>query len=156
MDLVPLPKQLAFLINDVARLLRRRFDQRAQTLGLTRAQWQVLTYVGRNEGTNQAGLADFMEVEPITLSRHIDRMQAAGLVERRPDPGDRRAHRLYLTEEGRPILAKLRALGSDVLNDVLAGVSDEDAERLVETLLAMRGNLTCKPETPAPERKLAS
>lgn len=156
MDPIPLPKQLAFLINDVARLLRRRYDQRAQTLGLTRAQWQVLTYVGRNEGTNQASLADFMEVEPITLSRHIDRMQAAGLVERRPDPNDRRAYRIYLTEEGRPILAKLRVLGTEVLDEVLAGVPEQDAERLIETLLALRGNLTSKPETLVSERKAAS
>lgn len=156
MQSIPLPKQVAFLISDVARLLRRRFDHRAQSLGLTRAQWQVLTYVGRNEGTNQVGLAEFMEVEPITLSRHIDRMQAAGLVERRPDPADRRAYRLYLTDKGRPLLDQLRSLGGCVMDEVFAGVSKEDTERLVDTLLVMRGNLSSRQEDATDERKVAS
>ncbi|MGE0211525.1 MAG: MarR family winged helix-turn-helix transcriptional regulator [Parvibaculaceae bacterium] len=153
---MPLPKQIAFLVNDVARLLRRKFDQRAQTLGLTRAQWQVLAYVGRNEGTNQASLADFMEIEPITLSRHLDRMQASGLVERRQDPSDRRAYQLFLTEPGKELLGKIRALGAVVLEEVLTGIPQGDVEKLVETLLAMRGNLSTRTEDGANDERLAS
>lgn len=156
MENMPLSKQIGFLVNDVARLMRRKFDQRAQTLGLTRAQWQVMAYVGRNEGTNQAGLADFMEIEPITLSRHLDRMQASGLVERRQDPSDRRAYQLFLTEPGRELLVKVRALGANVLEEVLEGIAQEDVEKFVETLLVMRGNLSTKTEESSSNERLAS
>src|SRR5258705_11616931 len=82
---------LGFLLHDVARLLRRRFEQNARDSGLTRSQWQVLAYLANNEGINQSGLADLLEIEPITLGRIIDKLQTRGLIERRPDPSDRRA-----------------------------------------------------------------
>src|SRR5690349_15990228 len=106
-------RQLGFLLYDVARLLRRRFDQRAQKSGLTRAQWHVLAILKRNEGLNQAALADLMDMEPITLSRHIDRLESAGWVSRRPDPNDRRARRLYLGEKVTPLLEDMRCLGGE-------------------------------------------
>lgn len=153
---MPLPKQIAFLVNDVARLMRRKFDQRCQTIGLTRAQWQVLAYVGRNEGTNQAGLAEFMEIEPITLSRHLDRMQASGIVERRQDPSDRRAYQLFLTDAGKEQLASIRALGAVALEEVLAGIPQADVEKLVETLMVMRSNLSNRTEEASREERIAS
>ena len=73
MNIPPSENDLGFLINDVARLIRRAFDQRAQGCQLTRAQWQVLAFLFHNEGSNQATVADALDVEPITLSRHIDR-----------------------------------------------------------------------------------
>src|SRR5258708_25444872 len=82
---------LGFLLHNVARLLRRRFEQNARGSGLTRSQWQVLAYLANNEGINQSGLADLLEIEPITLGRIIDRLQTRGLIERHPDPSDRRA-----------------------------------------------------------------
>ena len=85
------------LLVEVGRLLRRNFNRRAQELGLTQAQWQALAHLSRKQGINQACLADLLEVQPITLARLIDRLAAAGWVERRPDPADRRAQRLYLT-----------------------------------------------------------
>jgi len=156
MENMPLPKQIAFLVNDVARLMRRKFDQRCQTIGLTRAQWQVLAYVGRNEGTNQAGLAEFMEIEPITLSRHLDRMQASGIVERRQDPSDRRAYQLFLTDAGKEQLASIRALGAVALEEVLAGIPQADVEKLVETLMVMRSNLSNRTEEASREERIAS
>src|SRR5712672_4409207 len=88
---------LDFLLHDVARLLRKRFEQNARGSGLTRSQWQVLTYLARNEGISQSGLADLLEIEPITLGRIVDKLQTRGLIERRPDPSDRRAWLLHLT-----------------------------------------------------------
>src|SRR5207302_9486649 len=86
-----LDSSFGFLLHDIARLMRKRFDQRARNLNLTRAQWQVVAHLARHEGINQAGLAEIIEIEPITLGRLIDRMEEAGWVERRPNPSDRRA-----------------------------------------------------------------
>src|SRR5258706_2225794 len=86
---------LGFLLHEVARLLRRRFEQNARGSGLTRSQWQLLAYLANNEGINQSGLAELLEIEPITLGRIIDKLQARGLIERHPDPSDRRARVLY-------------------------------------------------------------
>src|SRR3546814_5842575 len=81
---------LAFMIADTSRLLRRSFDERTRVIGITGAQWRLLFTVSRNEGQNQGATAELLEVEPITLCRMIDRMDDAGMVERRPDPNDRR------------------------------------------------------------------
>jgi MarR family len=88
---------LGFLLHEVARLLRRRFEQNARDFGLTRSQWQVLAYLANNEGINQSGLADLLEIEPITLGRIVDRLQARGLIERHPDPSDRRGSGSFIS-----------------------------------------------------------
>src|SRR5258708_935422 len=93
---------LGFLLHEVARLLRRRFEQNARGSGLTRSQWQVLAYLAKNEGIYQSGLADLLEVEPITLCRIVDKLQALGLVERHPDPSDRRAGLPYINPPAPP------------------------------------------------------
>ena len=95
------------LIGQVSRLMRRSFDERARGIGVTRPQWQVLTLLARHEGINQGGLAEILEVEPITLGRMIDRLQDADLVERRADPADRRAWRLHITPNGNALLTAL-------------------------------------------------
>jgi MarR family transcriptional regulator, transcriptional regulator for hemolysin len=146
-------RTLGFVMNDVARLLRKEFEQRARAgaLGLTRAQASVLAYLARQEGINQAALAQLLEVEPITLARLLDRLQAAGFVERRPDRRDRRAHLLYLTEAAWPLLDRIFALAGEVREDALAGVDEIDRERLLEMLLAMKANLlrrSAENETP--------
>src|SRR5689334_3033341 len=102
-----------FVLHDVARLLRKRFDQRARALGLTRAQWQVLAHLARAEGINQSGLADILEIENITLGRLVDRLEEAGWVERRLSGQDRRVRLLHLTEKAKPILGRMRALGEE-------------------------------------------
>jgi DNA-binding MarR family transcriptional regulator len=131
-------------MHDVSRLLRRRVDKAAQTIGLTSAQWRVLAYLGRAEGSNQASLADHMDMEPITLSRHLDRMEAGGMLERRPDPNDRRAHRLYLTDSGRKLIESFRSVTVDVMNDFTDGISDEEIATAIDILTRMRANLTGK------------
>ena len=136
-----LQQTLGFLLNDVARLLRKRFEQRARHLGLTRAQWQVLAYVARHEGIHQQALAEILEIEPITLVRLIDRIEAAGLVERRQHPKDRRVRLLHLTPAAHPILEEMRKIGQATREEALAEISPADRERLTEILLSMRGNL---------------
>lgn len=133
---------LGFLISDVSRLMRRRFDDRARRIGVTRAQWQTLTTLKRHEGINQGGLADLLEVEPITACRMIDRLEEAGLVERRRDPADRRAWLIYLTDEARPVLDQIRALADDMFADLFHGVSEADRAITAATLNAIRTNLT--------------
>ncbi|MES2095413.1 MAG: MarR family transcriptional regulator [Pseudomonadota bacterium] len=136
---------LGFLISDVSRLLRRRFDERARQLGTTRAQWRTLLTLSRNEGLNQGALADLLEVEPITLCRMIDRLEEAALVERRRDPTDRRAWRLFLTEKSKPLIAELKTLGDDLIDGVLFGMSEPARIALDDSLNVMRANLLSLP-----------
>lgn len=136
-----LDRHLGFLLHDVARLLRKRFDRRARAIGLSRAQWSVLAHLSRCEGIHQGGLAEILEVEPISLARMIDRLENAGLVERRPDPSDRRMKRLYLRPPAEPLLERMRALGAETREEALAGLPAAERERLVEALLRMKGNL---------------
>jgi len=100
-------ENIGSMVAHVARLMRRSFDERARGIGATRPQWQVLNLLSRYEGINQGGLAEMLEVEPITLGRMIDRLQDAELVERRADPADRRAWRLHVTAKGNALIAAL-------------------------------------------------
>lgn len=136
-----LTRSLGFLLADVSRLMRRRFDKRAMELGLTRAQWRVLARLRRREGMNQKELADFLEIENITLTRHIDRLEAKGWVERRRDPNDRRAWNLYLNPEVQPILDEMRKLSGITRNEALAGIPADQREHLIDMLLHIKGNM---------------
>ena len=133
---------IGFLLNDAARLMRKDFERRTRSLGLTRAQWQTLFHLARNEGCNQVTLADLLEVEPITLARVIDKLEASGLVERRPDPSDRRARLLFLGARAHPLLEELRALGAETREIALAGISEDERTLLMTLLTKMRANLT--------------
>ena len=140
----PLPKTtFGFVLNDVARLMRRHFDTRARSsgLGLTRAQWQVLAYLSRSEGINQARLADQLDIAPITLVGLLDRLQALGLIERRADPADRRARRLFLTDRAPALLIKMHELAGDMREASMRGLSDADQAALMRMLLLIRENL---------------
>lgn len=136
-----LTRSLGFLLADVSRLVRRRFDKRATSLGLTRAQWRVLAQLRRREGINQTMLAEMLEVEPITLGRHIDRLVEKGLVERRADPGDRRAWKLYMQPEVRPVLDQLREMSNETRAEALVGFSSAEADGLIELLLRIKSNM---------------
>ena len=136
-----LTRSLGFLLADTSRLVRKRVDRRAQTLGLTRAQWRVLAQLRRRQGINQTALADILEVETITLGRHIDRLADKGWVERRPDPDDRRAWRLYLMEEVQPVLDEMRRLSEKTRAEAFEGVPEEDREKLIDTLLLIKANM---------------
>lgn len=136
-----LTRSLGFLLADVSRLVRRRFDARARALGLTRAQWRVLAQLRRREGINQASLAEILEIEPITLGRHIDRLVEKGFVERRPDPTDRRAWRLYLRSEVQPVLDRLREMSQVTRGEALQDIPEAEADRLIDLLLKIKGNM---------------
>ncbi|HUA55020.1 MAG TPA: MarR family transcriptional regulator [Candidatus Sulfotelmatobacter sp.] len=137
-------RTLGFVLHDVARVLRKRFEQRAREaqLGLTRAQWSVLAHLARQEGINQTALAQILEIEPITLVRLLDRLQAAGLVERRPDQSDRRARVLYLTPAAHPLLEQIWGLAAVVREEAMAGLPDRERDQLMGMLLKIKGNLT--------------
>src|SRR5271170_7489882 len=120
-----LNREFAFSLNDVARMLRTFADQQANRFGITRAQWVVLVRLDRFEGLKQSEVAEMLDLQPITLTRLLDRLCAAGLIERRSDPNDRRAKRLFLTAAARPMLEQLGALGEDMMTTALAGVSRE-------------------------------
>jgi MarR family transcriptional regulator for hemolysin len=147
---------LGFLLHEVARLLRRRFEQNARGSGLTRSQWQVLAYPAQNEGICQSGLANLLEIEPITLCRIVDKLQALGLVERQPDPSDRRVWLLHITPAARPKLTQLGKLGEVTRGEALAGVSEADTERLLKTLQALKANLADARDAPVAGQKRAS
>ncbi|HUK06569.1 MAG TPA: MarR family transcriptional regulator [Stellaceae bacterium] len=136
-----LDRSLGFLLHDIARLMRKRFDQRSRHLGMTRAQWQLLSHLARHEGINQSGLAEILEIEPITLARLVDRMVEAGWVERRPHPSDRRQRCLYLTAKARPRFADLRAIAAEVFEDVLCDFNLDERDTLLELLGRMRRSL---------------
>jgi DNA-binding MarR family transcriptional regulator len=133
---------LGSLIADVSHLMRRAFDERARGIGVSRPQWRVLTMLRRHEGINQGGLAELIEVEPITLCRMVDRLQEADLVERRADPADRRAWRLYLTEKARALLEDMRPLALGLFDDAMAGLAGEEREALFQMLARLRTNLS--------------
>lgn len=133
---------LGFVISDVARLIRRNFNRRVQHLGLTQAQWQVLAHLARNEGIRQIQLADVLDMQPISVARIIDRMEAAGWVERRPDPADRRAVNLYLAPKANPILTQMWEHGADTRQQALQHIPASQQELLLQLLLTMRENLS--------------
>jgi DNA-binding MarR family transcriptional regulator len=136
---------IGFLLGDAARLLRRAFDERARTMGVTRPQWRVLALLKRFDGSTQVTIADMLEVEPITLGRMIDRLQDAELVERRADPKDRRAWRLHLTAKGRAKITELQPTASAMFAEALNGISETKQAELEEMLNIIRSNLTRKP-----------
>lgn len=139
-----LNRSFGFVLHETARLLGKRYDQRAKFLGMTRAQMQLLAYLVYHEGINQAGLADLLEIEPISLARLIDRMEQAGWVERRPDPKDRRAWLLYVTEKTKPVFAQMIEVGQEVRAEALHGLAPQERDQILELLLRVRRNLSDK------------
>jgi MarR family transcriptional regulator for hemolysin len=134
-------RQIAFEIIDVARMLKTYSDQSARQFGISRAQWAVLVRLERSEGLKQSELADVLDLQPISLTRLLDRLADSGLIERRPDPNDRRANRLYLMPAARPLLAKLSNLGHSMMDTVLESLDAEQTEHLLRYLGVMRDNL---------------
>jgi DNA-binding MarR family transcriptional regulator len=128
----------------VSRLIRKSFDEGVREIGVTRPQWQVLTVLRRNPGILQRGLAELLEVEPITAGRMIDRLQQSGLVERRADPADRRAWRIHLTGEGEALLDRLVPYARSTMEIALDGLNESDRVALLAALEAMRLNLTSR------------
>lgn len=138
---LPLNREFAFTLMDVARLMKTYADQRARAFGISRAQWGVLMRLHLNEGLNQADLAEILDLQPITLTRLLDGLAANGLIERKPDPNDRRANRLYLTPAALPLLERLNELGADMMGSVLEGIDRATVERMLHDLEDVRANL---------------
>ena len=132
---------VGFLVHDVARLMRKRFEQRVRSLDLTRSQWQVLAKLALNEGVHQKVLAELLEIESITLVRILDKMQDRGLIERRRHPTDRRLSLLFLTPAARPVLEVMRALGEQTRLEAMADFTEAESDQLMQMLTRMREQL---------------
>jgi len=134
----PLRREFMFQLVETSRLLRTYVDQRARQHGTTRAQWGVMSRLRRQEGLNQAALAEQMDLQPISLARLLDRLQGQNLIERREDPADRRAYRLYLTPEGRVLVDDLDEVRTAIAQEVLGGVEEGSILSALETLATIR------------------
>jgi MarR family transcriptional regulator for hemolysin len=147
-------ESLGIMLHDAARLLRRRFEQNAAHLGLSSAQWRLLVRVFKEEGITQARLAELLEVEPISVSRLIDRMEEGGWIERRADPQDRRVRNIYLSQKSRTIFQDMRAVADEVFGSALKGVSPDQREVLFHCLKTIISNLS-EPISQDDDRKAA-
>lgn len=132
---------LGYLLSDIVRLMTARFDARARAHGITRAQWSLVAALVRAEGASQAQLAEVLQVTPMAIGRLVDRMEKAGWVERRSEPGDRRAHRLYLTERAHAVRPRLRLLSASTEEEALAGLDEAERRSLVAELAGIRSRL---------------
>ena len=129
------------LVTDVTRLMRKHFDRRAVRFNLTRAQWRALKRLSHGEGITQSDLAEMIEMEPIAVGRVIDRLQKAGFVERRADPNDRRAWRLYLTARAHAVVDDMDLISSGLFHDAQKGISAADMKTMISVLARMKDNL---------------
>jgi DNA-binding MarR family transcriptional regulator len=146
-------RDVLIVLNDVARLLRTRVDQAARAYGMTRAQWIILARLDRQPGMSQNELATICEVEPITVGRLIDRLEARGMVERRNDPHDRRIRRLHLLPAARPILAKISQYRAALDAEITEELDESTYQAVIDALLCIKSKLTAEP---ADQAKLAA
>jgi DNA-binding MarR family transcriptional regulator len=137
-------QSMGFLLADVSRLLRRTFQQRMEGNVLTFVQARVLINISRNEGIRQVELAELLELQPIALVHLIDQLAQMGLVERRPDPHDRRAYQLFLTEAAAQHLDAIKIIGSSIQKDMLRGLNKQQAEQFLSSLSVVRDNLAAR------------
>jgi DNA-binding MarR family transcriptional regulator len=137
----PVDMNFLFMLGELQRLVRAYADRQAARYGITRAQWAVLAKVERFEGLKQTELAEQMEMQPITLTRLIDRLCANGWIERRSDDTDRRVNRLYLRKAAKPLLAKPVGLKAELTATALEGISPSDAQRLLTQLETIKENV---------------
>src|SRR6201995_3772693 len=140
-----------FTLGELQRLMRAYADRQAARYGITRAQWAVLAKVERTEGLKQTELAEQMEMQPITLTRLVDRLCDNGWIERRDDETDRRVNRLYLRKAARPLLGKLSGLRSELTATALDGISPSDAHRLLAQLETIKENVRNAIQNPSDE-----
>lgn len=135
-------RDLLFLLHDTARLLRVEADKRARQHGMTRAQWAILIWLERQPGISQKELSELLEVEPITVARLIDRLEARGMVERRPDPRDRRIWRLHLLPPACHVLRQMDGQRADMTRIVTSDIDEATIETVTQALLRMKATLT--------------
>lgn len=139
---------IPFLCADISRLFRKHFAEAARSIGGTGPQWRMLLVLEQHSGINQGALAERMDVEPITACRMVDRLEQAGLVERRRDPGDRRVWQLFLTEKAAPVVADLKGIGGKMLDQVTSVLNEDENATLVRLLTLLRDNLAVLDEHP--------
>jgi DNA-binding MarR family transcriptional regulator len=132
---------VASQIGDLSRLMRRSFDRYIRSTGLTYPQWRVIGVLSNAQGIRQAALAQRLDMQPISMARLVDRLEEAGWIERRPDPDDRRAVRLFLTRKTQPVLEEIRSVRGDFEEDVLAGITKAERKQLLQLLARVRSNL---------------
>lgn len=137
-----LDRNFGFLVHDIARLMRTTYDRRVKDLGLTRSQWWVVNHLYRNDGLTQSELAETLDIERASLGRLIDRLEANGWLRREPCEKDRRAKRVLLTDEVEPIMREMRSIAKALRTDAMSGLSPNEQEAFVDTLLAIKANLT--------------
>ena len=145
---------IGFLMHDVSRLMRYRFDARARDLGVTRPQWRALVHLARSPGSTQTELADLLDVEQITLCRMVDRLADAGLVERRPDARDRRVRRLHLLPPAHAIVDDLAAIGAVLEEEVLSPLEPQERVQFARSLSRILDGLR-RPAGDQPQREVA-
>jgi DNA-binding MarR family transcriptional regulator len=149
----PTERNLVFLLHEVAHLMRTRADKRARERGMTRAQFVILKRLSRTPGLSQNELAEIVEVEPMTIARLIDRLEARGLVERRKDPNDRRIHRLHLKPKANPILREINEYLAELEMIMVDGVEQRTFNATLSALNKIKANLLIGSETPAKSAK---
>jgi MarR family transcriptional regulator, transcriptional regulator for hemolysin len=147
----PVDMNFLFTLAELQRMMRAYADKQAARHGITRAQWAVLAKVERAEGLKQSELAEMMEMQPITLTRLIDKLCDHGWIERRGDENDRRVNRLYLRKAARPLLGKLSGLRSELTATALEGINPADAHRLLAQLDLIKENVRNAIQNPANE-----
>ena len=135
-------ENLGFLMHHAGRLLRRRFEEKGAEYGLSAAQWRLLVHVVKAEGVPQARLAELLEIEPISVSRLVDRMEEAGWIERRQDASDRRVRMIFPTDKSREIYGEIKSVAGDVYNEGLAGLTDAERRVLVHGLTTLIENFS--------------
>ena len=130
-----------FILSDISRLARKEFDRRVRNLGVTRAQWLVLLHLARRPGCTQSDLAEAMQMQKITVSRHADRLVRAGWIERRDHAEDGRAYHLYLSRKAEPVIARLSAVADEMRAEYMHGLNDHRRAALISDLLHIKSNL---------------
>jgi MarR family transcriptional regulator, transcriptional regulator for hemolysin len=144
-------RTFGFLLKDTRRLYVQRFEQRASALGLTLPQCKALVYLTNHEGISQVQLGELTDLKPMTLVRILDRMESNGWLERRNDPADRRARRLYLTAKGRPLVDDIWHLVDLTRREAFVGIPRKHADLLIELLERIQGNFAAlEPLQPMP------
>jgi DNA-binding MarR family transcriptional regulator len=142
-------RAFGFLVHDVSRLIKRRFERRARQMGLsiTRQQAAVVLNIAANEGVSQAEVAAWLDIEPIALVRMLDKLHEEGLVERRPHPTDRRVRTLWLTPAARPVVAQILAINKAIGEEAFAGMAAHARDTVIDILDGIKGNLALREGT---------
>jgi len=134
-------KSIGFLVHEVARLFRRRFEDEARTHGVTLPQWRALVEIYKTDGISQVSLAGLIDTDPMTMSGILDRLEKRGLVERYPDPNDSRAKLARMTSEGEALVSTARNVGRELYENALNGLSQTERDELAAGLLCIKNNL---------------